>query len=376
MKVLFIGVYRDGTGWGQAAVDYILAMDAAGIDVVCRPVKLNSAITPIPERVIELEQKPLKGANICIQNVLPHLMDYNGHFDKNIGLYFTETDSFSGSTWPQRINSLDEAWVCCNQMKEASINSGVDIPIKIVPCATDVEKFEVSRPTLPIPDIEETFCFYFIGDMIRRKNLVALLKAFHLEFGVNEPASLFIKTTKEGLTPEETLEHVKEMCRQIKENLKIYPSIEDYKYELIATDHITEQEMYSMHCTCDCLVMPSYGEAWGIPALDAMGFGNTPICSSVGGPLEYIGGGGQLVDVRAEPVFGMVETFNDIYTGNENWWSIDINGLRKAMRHVFELWKNDPDAYQAMRKAGQEDVKKYSYETVGKIIKELLENAS
>ena len=72
----------------------------------------------------------------------------------------------------------------------------------------------------------------------------------------------------------------------------------------------------------------------------------------------------------------MVETFNDIYTGNENWWSIDINGLRKAMRHVFELWKNDPDAYQAMRKAGQEDVKKYSYENVGKIIKELLENAS
>ena len=41
MKVLFIGCYRDGTGWAKAAGDYILAMDAAGIDVVCRPLKLN-----------------------------------------------------------------------------------------------------------------------------------------------------------------------------------------------------------------------------------------------------------------------------------------------------------------------------------------------
>jgi len=33
MKVLYIGHYRDGTGWGNAAVNNILAMDAAGIDV-------------------------------------------------------------------------------------------------------------------------------------------------------------------------------------------------------------------------------------------------------------------------------------------------------------------------------------------------------
>ena len=376
MKVLFIGCYRDGTGWGQAAIDYILAMDAAEIDVVCRPIKLNDSVTPIPERVIELERKPLKGANICIQNVLPHLMDYNGHFDKNIGLYFTETDSFAGSTWPQRINSLDEAWVCCEQMAETSLNSGVNVPIKVVPCATNVEKFQVPRQPLPIPDIEGTFCFYFIGDMIRRKNLVSLLKAFHLEFGINEPASLFIKTTKEGLSAEDTLEHVKEMCRQVKENLKIYPALEHYKYELIATDHLTEEEIYAIHSTCNCLVMPSYGEAWGIPAFDAMGFGSTPICSSVGGPLAYIENGGQLVDVNPEPVFGMIETFNDIYTGHENWWAIDINDLRKAMRRIFELWKNDPAAYSEMQRAGQEDVKKYSYENVGNIIKEQLENAS
>ena len=41
MKVLYIGHYREGTGWGRAAIDYILSMDAAGIEVVPRAVKLN-----------------------------------------------------------------------------------------------------------------------------------------------------------------------------------------------------------------------------------------------------------------------------------------------------------------------------------------------
>ena len=41
MKVLYVGCYRDGTGWGKAAENYILAMDAVGIDVVPRSVKLN-----------------------------------------------------------------------------------------------------------------------------------------------------------------------------------------------------------------------------------------------------------------------------------------------------------------------------------------------
>ena len=59
MKVLYIGCYRDGTGWGQAATDYILAMDTAGIDVVPRPIKLNSNQIKVPDRIIELEKNYL-----------------------------------------------------------------------------------------------------------------------------------------------------------------------------------------------------------------------------------------------------------------------------------------------------------------------------
>ena len=88
MRVLYIGCYRDGTGWGQAAIDYILAMDSVGIDVVPRAVKLNSNIAELPDRILELENKSSRGCNVCIQHVLPHMMDYNGKFEKNISNIF------------------------------------------------------------------------------------------------------------------------------------------------------------------------------------------------------------------------------------------------------------------------------------------------
>ena len=80
MKVLYIGCYREGTGWGQAAIDYILAMDSVGIDVVPRAVKLNNNQPELPQRILELESKDSSGSDVCIQHVLPHMMDYNSKF--------------------------------------------------------------------------------------------------------------------------------------------------------------------------------------------------------------------------------------------------------------------------------------------------------
>ena len=111
MKVLYIGVYKDGTGWAHAAQDYILALDAAGIDVVPRAIKQSSLMAEVPDRILELEKKSAHGCNVVIQNVLPHMMEYSGGFEKNIGLYFTETDGYRESSWPGKLSLMDELWV-------------------------------------------------------------------------------------------------------------------------------------------------------------------------------------------------------------------------------------------------------------------------
>lgn len=57
MKVLYIGHYREFGGWSQAATDNILALDAVGVDVVCRNVTLTEDKKDIHPRLLELEKK-------------------------------------------------------------------------------------------------------------------------------------------------------------------------------------------------------------------------------------------------------------------------------------------------------------------------------
>ena len=58
MNILYIGHYKEGSGWSQAAIDYILALDSIGENVVCRNITLTSdKVDNIPKRILELEKK-------------------------------------------------------------------------------------------------------------------------------------------------------------------------------------------------------------------------------------------------------------------------------------------------------------------------------
>ena len=149
--------------------------------------------------------------------------------------------------------------------------------------------------------------------------------------------------------------------------------IENYKEDLIITDFLSEKDMCRLHKTCNCFVMPSYGEAWCIPAFDAMGFGNTPICSHGTGMRDFIQeDAGFLVPGRWEPVYGMTETFTDLFTAEENWFSIDINELRRTMRKVYDMYNDSDQKYSKMKQQGLLRAFEYSHENIGNKIKELL----
>lgn len=385
MKVLYIGPYRDGTGWAHAAHENILALHAAGVNVVPRPIKLNDVDGEVSPIIAELEKQSDKGCDIIIQNSLPHHMDYDGRFAKNIAYYFTETSHFKNCSWAERLNLMDEAWVPCKSVFYSSRESNVNIPINIVPTPCDVSKYQKQYEPYPIPELESRFVFYTIGEVHRRKNLAGLVKAFHLEFGPYEPVALVIKGSIPGVSSEEVNKHITEICREVKVNLKLYKNTDMYNKEIIITQRLTEEQLMRLHSTCDCYVSPSYGEGWNIPAFDAMAMGKTPICTAQGGPDDFLfdqyqvneGHGnigfveeysGWLVPARQEPVFGMKETFHDLFVGNENWASIDINKLRKAMRAAYQ----NKEEREIRAKNGINRAYNYSHLAVGNQMKELL----
>lgn len=352
-KILLCGHYRQAnTGWAKVAIDYILALDKK-YDVICRPILLSEPEANIPERVKELEQRDSRGCDTILNITLPHHWVYDSRF-KCCGVYFSETDNLP-IEWTSRLNLMDEVWVCNEQMEQACKNSGVSSKLKVVLPPVNVRKYEQTYKTLPglVQKLEGDFSFYVIGELNKRKNLSGILKAFHAEFDSNEPVQLVIKANKFGVPPQEIAGHIKKLSDEVKIGLKKYPKPEDYKKEIIIADKLSDEDLFGLHTTCDCLVNASFGEAYGQPIIDAMGLGKLVIANSVGGPKDYLVGynefdenegfwqdyanGLTIKEQIREPAYGMIEGFPFLMTSEEVWYMPSTKELMDRMRAAYEI---------------------------------------
>jgi glycosyltransferase involved in cell wall biosynthesis len=378
MKVLYLGVYKDGTGWGNAAQNNILALDRAGVDVVPRSITLSRQDNhvDIPARILELEENDESGCDACIQHVLPNTMEAHGTFDKNIGIYYSETSHFRHTEWAEHLSMMDQVWVTNQSMISAALNSYVMAPMAVVPLCFDPSTYSQHYAPYPIPEAQDKFVFYTISTLTRRKNLTGLLKAFHLEFTPHEPVCLLIKSNLTGQSPMEASRQLKVTIEEVKRSMRLYPKPENYHNEILITQWLDTDKLMRLHKTGDCFVLPSYGEAWGIPGFEAMAMGNPVILTDEGGPKEYVEHmkSGILTPCRDEPVFIRPEEapVPGLWTSDENWSAPDIHGLRAQMRTVYE----DKDLRESLGSGGIDRAYDFSLDAVGQQMKGLLDETT
>ena len=372
MKVLFIGHYRDGhSGWANVAKEYILAMDSVGIDVVPAAIKLNESEPDVPERILELEKKSKSGCNIVIHCTLPHHYRYDGRFKKNIGILFPDSNNIRFSPWRQYCSMMDECWVPHEHAWSMMRGNGIANAYVLSP-PVNTDKYYQNYD--PLPSLKEQlggdFTFYFIGDLNYRKNLSGLIKAFHLEFTPTEPVSLVLKVSKYGKSDQEMVNEVVNIAEQVKTYLRLYPSNDLYKKEMVITSDLSETEVCQLHQTCDCLVAPSFSEAWGMHIIDAIGFGKLPITTSGSGPDTYKNPGMFLLRSTKEPCFAMPDTFPFLFTGREQWNAPNKLEIGRTMRMVYEMEKGKREQ---LTTEGLTTLERFSYKNIGQQIKERLE---
>lgn len=373
MKVLYLGHYREGTGWAKAATDAILAMDRVGIEVVPRHINLTGIEYEVPSSIEKLEKNTVAGAEYCIQHLLPHHLVGTDRFKKNIARFEGETLNINMQPWVVQLEQMDEVWVPNSQSWSSLIEDRVFVKegIKVIPHPSDMVKFfGPSSQSIDIPNINDTFKFYYIGDLNERKNLLSVIKCFHSEFESHENVSLIIKVKKFGQAAADTVNQVNSICSAVKQRLRMYGKENYYRPEVVIGDDLPEDGIKSLHQYGDCFVCPSHGEAWSIPSFEAMAYGKTPICSNFGGPVDFIDAEdkntGTLVDGQLAICDCPDAAFPEILTGRELWFNPSEVGIKNAMRYYYEN-RNSID-----RKAGLRKAKEFSYESVGEKIKELL----
>ena len=369
MKILYIGHYKEGGGWANAAINTILALDSAGIDVVCRNVKLTDTNVELPARIIELEKKSLQDVDYCIQNVLPHHIVGTQKFKKNIVYFFSESKPLR-SNWISELNLADEVWVANHDNMKVLEDSGIEVPIRIVGVPFDCSSVEKPHNKLDLGAINHKYKFYYVGDVNDRKNISAIVKCFHAEFEPHEPVALVLKINKFGLNPEQLKNTFVEMSNGIKSQMRISNNIQDFCTEFIIPNRLSEEQMLDLHNTCDCFISPTHGEAWSIPAFEAMCFGNTPICSNEGGPKDFIDELDSDTGMLIDGVYSVCDhgdpAFPDIFTGKEEWFTPSESQIKKTMRFYYET----KDVIN--RSSGLKQAQKFNYKIIANKIKEYL----
>lgn len=355
-KVLYIGHYKDGTGWGDAAINNILALDSAGVKVVPRAISYNKQDSETHPRILELEKQSTDGCDICIQHTLPVNYVYDSNM-KNIGFLATESSDFCDTGWHKNINILDELWVPSEYSKECCKKSGVTIPVSVAPHSLNIEEYKNPVNGAKVVEMLKSFNFVFVGEFIERKNLKALVKAFHTEFHPSENVNLFIKTSGVPLGT------VQQYCTSIKNGLKLRKK---YKEELVVCDKLKKEDYISLLQQCHCLIMPSRGEAFCIPALEVMSAG-IPVIYTSGIAMEEFCVG-NAVNSYNTPCFGGVDSLSNLYTANSDWKEIDIRDLQIKMRNIFM----QKDNMKELSKKCKEQANMYSHKNVGQILKGLI----
>ena len=366
MTVLYIGHFRERSGFSIAAENYVRALVSAGVDVVCRNIKLSPVQHSSPQFIAELEQKSLDGVTHVIQHVLPHHYSYVEGL-KNVGLFVYDLDDPSYCEWTRYANCLDEVWVPNEE------NVGMfSVPTYCVPHTFDTTTYSKDYAPLDIAELGGSCTFYTIADLSKRKNLRDTIVAFHSEFHCNEPVNLVIKTSRFGLSPEQCAEVVTNDLSKIKNELKLYPSVGEYKPEVLITHGLTDNQIGSIHKSGFCYINSSRGEAFAMPQFDAWAYGNHVICYCNNNMYSYFRSSHDSVRLlhpvlcEKEPCYGYSDTFQQLGTARESWLGSNVPGLMRNMRHVYEQWLTNPN------KLKHTDYEDFSYESVGKRMKGLL----
>lgn len=363
MRILFVGPLRDFSGYASAARGYVRALDSQDLWVATRDVVYDGASRLREGRERELAARPLENIDVIIQHTTPNEMEPKpGLF--NVGAFCWETDRIADE-WVAQLNRMDLVLVPTNENKMVAQKCGVIKPIEKVPYA--VSELNLDAEPAPIPS--DGFRFLSIFQYAKKKGLDPLLKAYFAEFTEQDDVVLVLKTYFGPNDGEEERNKMLQMIQVIKQmlRLKYYPPI--YLLHGVAS----QEKIESLYAACNAYCLPSRGEGWGVPHLNALQYGLPAIATQGTGPEEFITPHcGALVKSHMSPVVDMPHPHEHLYTGRENWHEPQVDDLRMCMRNIYNVSLYDQQKWNNIRDAARSRAQQFSCDVVGEQLKEVI----
>ena len=337
LNVLYYSCPFDLSGYGTVAKNHLVEMSKINsIKLRLRTRKFWTGVSPDLREdgdiLRKLEVNPISDKDfIFIQHLTPENFYIDPAAKYHICYTPFETDSVP-KPWLLPMRGMDEIWVPSEHNKKAYINSGLGKKkITVIPHGVNMERFNPSIKPLEYPRGEYNFGSVF--DWTERKNPVALIRAFYNAFSCGEDVTLSIRTFWR-FPIEKTKEYVQSEINRIKDgwpNRKEFPKIQFW------FDTMEDSVMPNFYKSFDCFVLPTRGEGFGLPFIEAMACGVPTIGPAWGGNTEFMNDdnsilvNGNVIDISDHRFL----QYQPQYTG-QKWFDIDEAELSTKMRWAFD----------------------------------------
>lgn len=271
------------------------------------------------------------------------------HADYAIGRTMFETDRLPDG-WAGRISFLEEVWVPTKFSKGIFVAGGVKRVVVVgEPVDTDFFRPMFTRPDPSTPSapvevgtskeaaistlrsifsplthhllpavLQDTVMFLFVGKWEQRKGIEILLRAYATEFKASEDNVLLVILTSSYHSSDDFDQLVKQALGELSPSPPyiILPPIPQVHLPIL----------FSLPHTV--LAVPSHGEGWGRPHVEAMSCGMPIIATNWSGPTEYLDN----TTGYPIPIEGLIDTPN--WPGHR-WSNPSQSALSDIMRHVY-----------------------------------------
>lgn len=337
MKITIRGPVEDVTGYATATREIALALFRSGVDVNLQPVPWGVTRVELPGPTRDLLDRFLasQGCFDGLLNISIPPFFCRASIQPAVGLTMLEVDGLP-SSWVACCNRMDEVWVPSSFNAETFCRSGVIADkIRVMPLGVDTGLFTPVGRKLAFTKLDtEMFIFLSVFEWIPRKGYDLLLTAYLQEFTAGDDVCLVLKNhSNSDYDPDGTAiaGTIYEIAAQHSKPGRRAPEI------ALLPEVLPIVQMPELYRMADCFVLPTRGEGWNLPALEALACGLPVITTAWSAHLDWLNQDNAfLIEVESlEAVPSLGTNNDDVYRGHR-WARPSIEHLRYLMRWVYE----------------------------------------